>query len=296
MSEPESVGARVLSPHASELGEGPVYDPIDDTLWWFDILGKTLIEHRFATSETKVHELPFMASAMGLVDADHHLIAAEDGLYLRRIGDGNLALVAPVEADNPATRSNDGRAHASGAFWTSTMGREFETGAGSIYWFCRGEVRRLFSGLTVPNSICFSPDGTTAYFTDSRAHVLHRVAIDPATGLPTGEPEMFNDHRGKKGAQDGTVCDVDGLLWNACNGMGRLDVYAPDGRRVRSIALPVSRVTCPAFLGEKADRIAMTTAKEGLSPEEREREADAGRTFLLDIGVRGRLEPRVALG
>ena len=47
--------------------------------------------------------------------------------------DGRLTLQIPLEADNAATRSNDGRVHPCGALWIGTMGRKAEKGAGAAW-------------------------------------------------------------------------------------------------------------------------------------------------------------------
>ena len=47
------------------------------------------------------------------------------------------------------------------------MGRKAEAGAGAIYALHRGEISRLFAGVTIPNAICFSPDGAIGYFADT---------------------------------------------------------------------------------------------------------------------------------
>ncbi len=36
------------------------------------------------------------------------------------------------------------------------MSKTHEKKAGSIYWFFKGELRKLYDGITVPNSIAFS--------------------------------------------------------------------------------------------------------------------------------------------
>jgi sugar lactone lactonase YvrE len=184
----EDVTVRVLGEARCHLGEGPAYDAASDTAWWFDILEKRLHEMRLADGAVHVHALPFMASALAFVDDTRQFVAADDGLYLRTLHGGRLTLVVPLEADNPATRSNDGRAHPSGTFWIGTMGRQAEPGAGAIYAFRAGGLTQLFAGITIPNAVCFSPDGAAGYFTDTRTNVLWRVALDPATGLPTGAP------------------------------------------------------------------------------------------------------------
>jgi len=64
--QPENL-ARLDAP-SCKLGEGPTYDPRTDTAWWFDIIGRKLLEHRFRDSRTLVHDLPFMASALARID------------------------------------------------------------------------------------------------------------------------------------------------------------------------------------------------------------------------------------
>src|SRR5690606_20803210 len=130
--------------------------------------------------------------------------------------------------DNELTRSNDSRVHPCGAFWIGTMAKGDDTATGTIYHAKDGRVTPLFPGIAVPNSICFSPGGDIAYFADSRARKLWRVGCDPKTGLPTGEPSVLLDQAGEDGAIDGSVCDAEGVIWNARWGSARLDAYGPD--------------------------------------------------------------------
>ena len=285
----------VFSDHICQLGEGPSYDHATDALFWFDIVNGQLLEKPVAGGALKIHELGQMASAIAIIDDQRQLIATETGLHVRDVATGTLTLHTPIEADNPATRSNDSRVHPCGALWTGTMGKAEEKGAGSIYWFFKGELRRLFSDITVSNSICFSPDGALAYYTDTSTGLLMRVDCDPATGLPSGEPKIFVDHRSAKGYIDGSVLDRDGVLWNAVWGGKVLKAYAPDGTLLRSVAMPVTQPSCPAFVGKNADRLAVTSAWKGKDDKQRQLDPQAGMTFLLDIKVNGRFEPRVLI-
>ncbi|MCQ8783376.1 SMP-30/gluconolactonase/LRE family protein [Mangrovibrevibacter kandeliae] len=291
----DTVGTRIVYEEACRLGEGCTYDPASDTAWWFDIKGKALFEHNVRLGQTRKHPLPFMASALAIVTDDTQLVFAEDGLYLRDATSGNLSLHLAVEADDAVTRSNDARVHQSGAFWLGTMGRKGEAGAGAIYWYRGGELRRLYANVSIPNAICFSPDGGTAYFTDTKTNRINRVAIDPATGLPTGDPSVLHDLGDETGGPDGAVCDADGLIWNAHWGGGRIDVYSPSGERLRSIAVPVKQPSCPAFIGPALDRLLVTSAYDDMDDETRANDPDAGKTLVLDLPVKGRIEPRIRL-
>jgi len=287
-------GHSVFHPTPRALGEGPTYDPDTRTVWWFDIVGKKLLEKRLADDTAVVHDLPVMASAMAVIDGDRHLMVCEDGLHIRNPATGALSLLTPLEADNPITRSNDSRVHPSGAFWIGTMGKNAEPGAGAIYHFFKGTVRRLYRDITVPNAICFSADGATGYFTDTPTGRVMRVVLDPATGLPQAEPTVFLDRNADHaGHADGAVIDADGLFWNARWEGHCLSAFDPSGALVESIALPVSRVTCPAFVD--GDRMIVTSAFTGLSDDERAGQPHAGRTFLLERTFRGRHEPKVLL-
>lgn len=148
----------------------------------------------------------------------------------------------------------------------------------------------LFDGMSIPNSICFSADGGTAFFACSSARKLWRVPCEPETGMPQGEPQVFVDGMDADGFMDGSVMDADGILWNARWGGSRVDAYDPEGRLVQFVKLPASQASCPAFVGPKLDKIAVTSAWKGMSEDARAAEKLAGQTFLLPIAVKGRAE------
>src|SRR5215831_14093634 len=260
----EQVPTSTLSLEHCHLGEGPTYDLTTNTAWWFDIREGRLFE------------------------------ADLGSLYIRKLADGSLTLYLPLEADNPNTRSNDSRVHQSGTFWIGTMGRKAEPGAGAIYALHRGKISTLFPGISIPNSICFSPDGATGYFADTARNVLYSVPLNPATGLPRGEPDVLLRHTGI-GGLDGSVVDADGLIWNARWGGRCVDVYSPQGERLRSFQVPARQASCPAFVGPDLSRLLVTSAWQDMDAAARAADPQAGCTFVLETSARGRAEPDVKL-
>jgi sugar lactone lactonase len=286
---------RILDETRCRLGEGPSYEAETDTLFWFDILDKRLLEHRFKTGRTVIHGLPFMASAIFSVDENRQLILSEQGLHLRDRATGALSLHTAVESDNQITRSNDARAHPCGAVWFGTMGIEEEAGAGSIYHYFKGQVRVLYPGITIPNSICFSPDGATGYFVDTPTHQLMRVTVDPSTALPIGQPQLFYKHT-SAGWIDGSVCDAHGNVWNARWGAGEVACLSPDGHEISKFSVPLSpQTSCPAVVGRHADKMIVTSAYKLMSEEAFAAAPDAGKTFISDARIAGRHEPKVLI-
>jgi sugar lactone lactonase YvrE len=271
-------------------GEGPTYDPLTDTAWWFSIGNRELHELNLATGKKSRHELPFMASVLARIDNERQMIASEHGLHVRTVATGALELVTPIENDLQHMRSNDGRCHPSGALWFGTMtksGGEHRKGAGTIYHVIGGKVTPLFRNVSIPNGICFSPDGTIGYYVDTMENLYMKVAVDPATGLPTGVPHVFHDGRNEEGGIDGSVCAADGTIWNARWGVGEVHHYSTDGQIIERYKLPPKQTTCPAFIGKNADRLLVTTAGEDLTADDLKADPEAGYIYELGVAVKG---------
>ncbi|MEM9999852.1 MAG: SMP-30/gluconolactonase/LRE family protein [Pseudomonadota bacterium] len=279
-----------------ELGEGPFYCQRRETLYWFDIVNRRRHAFDAASGIETDQQFPEMASAMAVVDETHDLIFTESGLWLRELATGCWTPVCAIEPDDDATRSNDARVHPSGAFWLGTMGKYAQAKAGAIYHFHAGALTKLYADITIPNAICFSPDGATAYFTDTPTRQLMCVSVSPDDGLPTAEPSLhFAQTDDDIGGLDGAICDGDGNIWNARWGSGKIDRYDPSGSRIESIDVPMRQPSCPAFVGSNA--IAVTSAWEGMDGAARSADPDAGRTVLLDFqtSTNPRFEPKVVV-
>jgi sugar lactone lactonase YvrE len=278
-----------------ELGEGPFWHPLVKRLFWFDIVNQTLLSadtdghlvDRFTFKDT--------VSAAGVIDEDRLLVAQSGSLIEFSLSRDSGREVVPLEADKPGNRTNDGRVNPSGGFWIGTMSRKGgqEQGAGSVYQYRGGEVTKVIDNITIPNSTCFSADGRTAYFTDS-GKMIKKCAIDPDTGLPVGE---WQDHASlpDDSEADGSVLDAEGYLWNARWRGNCVVRFAPDGTVDRVIDVPASRVTCPAFGGDDLKTLYLTSARQGMSPEELAVEPHAGSVFSIRVDVPGMPESLVKL-
>lgn len=268
-----------------DLGEGAFWHPERGEFFWFDIIGRKL--HSLARS----WDFDEMPSAMGWVSRDAVVIATETRLMLFDLGTGTGRTLCALEADNPVTRSNDGRADPQGGFWIGTMGKRAEKGAGAIWRYHGGELRCLFPGLTIPNAICFAPDGQSACFTDTPGRQVMRVALD-AHGWPQGAPQVWLDLNDDGLNPDGAVFAADGTFWVAQWGAGRVAAHAPDGAFLTAVAFPAPHTSCPAFGGPELTDLFCTTAREGrAAPQDMD-----GATFCALGVARGLPEHRIVLG
>lgn len=276
----------VFDPRVCVLGEGPLWHPERKQLFWFDILNCKMLTQENGSA----HEWQFdqCVSAAGWLDMDNLIIASETGLHRFNLNTGQMDDLIDLEANNPVTRSNDGRADPWGGFWIGTMGKKLERDAGAIYRFFEGKLETLYSDITIPNAICFSPDKEFAYFTDTAKRQIMRQHLDQA-GWPKGAPTILIDFNEEKINPDGAVIDQDGNIWNAQWGASRVACYSPDGAFLRAVSCPGSQTTCPAFGGENLSSLFLTSASEGLKAPQ----SGDGQTFLIENLCLGLPEPRV---
>jgi sugar lactone lactonase YvrE len=270
-----------------ELGEGPLWHPVRNELFWFDILNRTL--HSKAQSWT----FPEYVSAAGWISANELLVACESGLIRLNLTTGDHSSVA--SAGTAKTRSNDGRADRQGGFWFGTMGKKAEKGAGAIWRWHKGELRQLFKGISIPNSICFTPDGSAAHFSDTSLGRVMKVALD-AQGWPKGDPEIWLDLDRAGLNPDGAVIDAEGVFWNAQWGAGRVAAYSPDGSFLRAVETPgASQSSCPAFGGPGLTTLFVTTALEHMDEDARARHPASGQLFAFPNTAKGLPEAQVLI-
>jgi sugar lactone lactonase YvrE len=284
---------KVFDDNACALGEGPLWHPGRQALVWFDILGKRMRMRDDAGS--RVWDFDAHFSAAGWVDDATLLLASETALWRFDIDTGNKTRCIDLEADNPGTRSNDGRADPWGGFWIGTMGKQAEPAAGAIYRFYRGALRPLFRDITVSNAICFAPDRSCAYFTDTVTQKIMRQPLQADTGWPEGPPVVFADLTGTRLFPDGTVTDAAGNLWVAMWGAACVICFDPAGAEVQRIEVPARQTTCPAFGGPDLRDLYVTSASDGLDADAMQKRPLNGQTFLLGDVAQGLAEPRVIL-
>lgn len=92
------------------LGEGPLWHPERQSLFWFDILSKRVLMKE--DNQLRDWNFETCVSAAGWVSADQILIASEIELFILDITTGKTDTVVALEKEKLETRSNEiGRAH-----------------------------------------------------------------------------------------------------------------------------------------------------------------------------------------
>jgi len=252
------------------LGEGLVWDPRHERWLWTDIEAACLYRWGGGGLPAQRHELPDRLGCLAPARSGRVLLGLAKRLAWGRFTADGMAVtpLVAVDAAEPRTRINDGRTDRSGHFVFGTFNEAADRRPiGSFYQYSQAHgLRRLaLPAVTIANSICFSPDGGTMYFTDSLQGLILQCRYD-ADAAEVGTPEPFAQVAAP-GEPDGSVVDSDGCLWNAQWGLGRVQRYSPRGEPLQQVRLPAPHVTCPAFGGAGMATLMMTSARKGLSPQ-----------------------------
>lgn len=269
------------------LGECPLWDEHAGALWWVDILAPSLKKF---DGTLKTIPLTEAMGSFAFREKGGFIAGMKTGIYFFD-GEKKQALAKP-EAHLPQNRFNDGRCDRDGRFWSGTMPEPMREPAGALYRIAvDGTCERKRTGITVPNSLAWSPDGRTMYFADSPRRTIWAFDYDRASGEPSNERVFATT---QVGFPDGSCMDAEGCLWNAEYGGSRVVRYTPAGKVDRVVELPVKSPTCCAFGGKNLDVLYITTAAQRLTEAQLKEQPLAGSLLAVRPGSTGLAESRYA--
>jgi sugar lactone lactonase YvrE len=265
------------------IGEGPLWHPDEQALYWVDIEGQGI--HRLDPASGAHVRWPtdLPVTALGIREAGGFVVATRDG-FAFWTPPGALTFIADPESDRPAARFNDGAVDRAGRFWAGTMS---PTPTSSLYRLDPdGTVHTMETGITTANGLGWSPDNRTMYFTDSPAQVIYAYDFDLATSAISNR-RPFVATSGEWGFPDGLAVDAEGYVWSARWDGGKVTRYDPTGRAVQELHLPVKHITSCAFGGPDLADLYITSAWSPLDDAGRAAQPQAGDLFRARPGVRG---------
>ena len=288
-AEATTIELVTIIPAQCVLGEGPVWDHRLSCLWFTDIEAAQLLRLEWPAGELTRFDLPERLGSLGLTDDPAQLVCAFASGFARYTpATGACEWLCKTEPDYRGMRMNDGRIDRQGRFWAGSMVEDRKLAPpekASLYRLDGASAAAMRSGIAISNAICFAPDGTALYFTDTLTQVIERYPLDPESGA-LGGVETFARLTGNA-YPDGADVDAAGRVWNAEWGSGRVTAYNPDGSRFTQFDLPVSQVSCVTFGGAACDLLFVTTARTGLSDAALAKEPQAGDLFVYRTGVTG---------
>ena len=269
------------------LGEGPVWCPEEQALWFVDIKGGAV--HRYCPGTDANESFATGGKPSFIVPASGGgmIVGSKNGIF--RLANGEL--VDRITAINmPAhNRTNDATVDALGRLWLGTMDDDEAQETGALYCLDRGDLHEMPAMAIVTNGPAVTADARMLYFVDSARRRIWRYAI--GDGPCIASPKLFLQLEEADGHPDGIVLDSEDCLWVALwDGWG-VRRYAPDGTMLLHVDLPCARVTKIAFGGPDLRTAFVTTARTGLNEGQLAKQPLAGGLFAFDAPAAGRQLP-----
>eukprot|EP01116_Phalansterium_solitarium_P025327 TRINITY_DN9634_c0_g1_i1.p2 TRINITY_DN9634_c0_g1~~TRINITY_DN9634_c0_g1_i1.p2 ORF type:complete len:300 (+),score=95.41 TRINITY_DN9634_c0_g1_i1:102-1001(+) len=269
------------------LGEGPSWDSTKNLLYWVDIKGGSGKIHSFdpATKQNRTMETPQWPGFVVPKKSGGLIAGLFDGLYSIDDLDATPRFTKLFDPEhNAAIRFNDGKVDPRGRVYAGTMEDAQQRAPMGHLWRLDGpgaEPQAQFGEVAISNGLAWSHDLSTFYYIDSPLQRVDAFDYEPDSGRLSNRRTVISiGAYAEEGCPDGMTIDADGMLWIAHWGGSKVTRWDPNtGSKLRTVPVPVSKVTSATFGGPNLDRLFITTAS---IQSDTEKEPLAGAVFVLN--------------
>lgn len=294
MTDLKSARVECLAATGDHCGEGAVWHPGHQAVYWTDI--NRFLIHRYSRAQCAVRTWFFDQPVTALVLTDHEDtlgVVLGSGVILWQPAPDRRSTPLFKLPGWPQVRCNDARVDPHGRLWIGTMRNNVQPDGspgpeggndGILYRIDpNGAVSEWVRGVSIANTLAWSPDHSAFYFADSPANRITRYRYQESGEISDGQPFFEGFARGNP---DGSDMDSQGYLWNCRHGGGCVVRIAPTGKVDFVLNLPVKNPTTCIFGGPQHSTLYITSASNGAPASDRL----AGCLFGVDIGIPG-MEP-----
>ncbi len=256
---------KLMSDQENQIGENPLWHPIEKQLYWTDIPTGRLFRYDPVTAQT---EQIYSGEIVGgfTFQADGGLLLFMARGKIAAWKDGELETIIEEIPAEKESRFNDVIADPQGRVFCGTM--PSATDLGRLY---RLDPDRnlvpLLDGINISNGLGFTPDQKTLYYTESVARKIYKFDYDAESGEISNQ-RIWKEIPPNEGVPDGLTVDADGFIWSARWNGSAIYKYAPTGENVQKIEIPAKKVTSLTFGCENLNNLYVTTALDGGTKEE----------------------------
>ena len=274
----------LIADYQCVVGEGPMWHPIEQVVYWADIPQGRVFRYDPATGD---HGLVFESGQVGgfTVQEDGSLLLFMERGAVASLREGKLEYLVSEIAEESESRFNDVIADPTGRVFCGTMPSEDHLG--SLYRMeTDGSIKKVLGGIGISNGMGFTPDAKQMYYTDSPTHNIYVFDYDSSTGELSNQRVFVNTGE-NDGIPDGMTVDAEGFVWSARWDGSSLVRYSPAGEQVSRIWFPARKVSSVIFGGEDYTDMYVTTAG---GQDKAAEGPGAGCLYRLNLGISGKQE------
>lgn len=273
-------------------GEGPVWDEIQQQLYWVDIPEGQFYRGQLSTGKAGSYLVGQDLGVLALREQGGIVMAVRDGFGLYDEKTRELQLIRPSpEQENALVRFNDGAVDPSGRFLAGTMAYDEVSCLGKLFSLEHDhQWKALEHDLYITNGMAWNQKGDRFFMIDTLQHCVFSYDYDPASGHISNRIRYIEFPKALY--PDGMCTDSEDGFWIAFYGAGKVVHFDPKGEQIEEIVVPAPHTTSCCFGGKDLQTLFITTSCRDLDAQQREAFPLAGRTFRVETGVKGKLEPR----
>lgn len=271
----------LIADYACVTGEGPLWHPTEERLYWADIPQGRLFRYDPKTGE---HEQFYQGDVVGgfTIQDDGALLLFMARGAVKIWRDGELTTILEEIDGEQDSRFNDVFADVEGRVFCGTMpagGR-----LGTLYRLDPDRtLTRVVEDVNISNGMGLTPDRKSLYYSVSLDKKIYKFDYDQATGEISNR-QVFVDLTNEEGIPDGMTVDAEGYVWSARWDGWCLVRYAPDGSEAMRVEMPTKKISSVIFAGPDYRDMYITTA----GGHDRAENGDtAGALYRLRLGIQG---------
>lgn len=272
----------VVADYKNIVGEGPLWHPKKNILFWIDIMAGRIFTLDPSTGD---HSLFHQGGILGgfTFQADDSLLLFMEKNSVAILKDGETEyLIDKDETLDEDARFNDVISDPKGRVFCGTMPTDNKSA--TLYRMdLDGSIKTILTDVGLSNGLGFTPDGSKLYYTDSYARKIYIFDYDIETGDIENQRTFVETPEGD-GIPDGMTVDVDGNVWSARANGSALYRYTPEGVQNLKIDFPAKMVSSAIFGGKNLSDLYVTT----IGGNDRENQGSgAGALFKLETQTSG---------
>jgi len=267
-----------------ETAQSLVWDGQTNRLFWIDTLAGCLHAVSLTSGFVQTWSLGCPVGAIALCADGRILAVLLDGIYLFNPATQDLDFLTELDASWESD-SLCGRVGPDKAFWVG--GTQAEPPGSLLRVAGDGTMQRVAAmDAAAPAGLGWSADGRTMYGADRAGGWIGRWAFDPQTGLLSQGSRLAS--RGEHLADpSGGAVDIEGGYWICDAANGLVSRFAPDGRVLMRIRLPVPAPTTCCFGGHDMRILFVGSRRAGVDPQSLSKAPKSGGVFMIPLEVPG---------
>lgn len=269
------------------LAEGPFWDANSNQLLWVDIK-RSLVFTGQLSSDFKIiiNDRQKYEDTVGAVaTSSNHLKIVANGEVVRIFKDDIEIDSIQLLESNGTRRLNDGKPDPRGRYLVGSLAFDGKSNSEQLFLIDQNrKVKVIDSDLTLSNGLAWNSAGNKFYSIDTFSKKIFMRDYDLDSGN-CGPRSTFAEI--DNGYPDGMCIDSENCLWVAIWGTGEVLRFDETGKITTRINVPAPHTTSVCFAGKNLEVLVITTASDGLSPEQLAQYPNSGSIFTVVPGVTG---------